>query len=106
MPAEPSCFASSVVTPLGYKAGGRSYATYIFVQDFPISLWLKRKRDREIDLEKNRRELLSVQGVVPPSLLFDGGVGLVRIGGHARAPAKSCESGVYDSGGVSYLSCA
>jgi hypothetical protein len=29
---------------------------------------------------------------------------LACAGGHARAPAKSCKSGVYDSGGTSYLS--
>jgi hypothetical protein len=29
-----------------------------------------------------------------------------RIGGHARAPAKPHESGVYDNGGVGYMSCA
>jgi hypothetical protein len=50
--------------------------------------------------------LLSLRGVVPPSLMFYGRVGLVRIGGHARAPAKSCESRVYDNDRVSYLSCA
>jgi hypothetical protein len=27
------------------------------------------------------------------------------VGGHAIAPAKSYKSGVYDSGGTSYLSC-
>jgi hypothetical protein len=31
---------------------------------------------------------------------------LAYAGGHARAPAKSCKSGVYDSGGTSYLSCS
>jgi hypothetical protein len=31
---------------------------------------------------------------------------LARVGGDARAPAKSCKSGAYDSGGVCYLSCA
>jgi hypothetical protein len=30
-------FASSVVTPWGYKAGGRSYATYILLHDLPSS---------------------------------------------------------------------
>jgi hypothetical protein len=66
----------------------------------------KERGNRETDLGKNRRELLSLQGVVPPSLLFHGGVGLVRIGGHARAPTKPYEFGVYDSRVVSYLSCA
>jgi hypothetical protein len=31
---------------------------------------------------------------------------LARIGSHARAPTKPSKLGVYDSGGVSYLSCA
>jgi hypothetical protein len=61
------------------------------------SLWLKRKIDRETDL-KNRRELLSLRGVISPSLLIHGRVGLDHVGGHARAPAKPHELGVYDSG--------
>jgi hypothetical protein len=31
---------------------------------------------------------------------------LVHAGDHSRAPAKSCESGMYDSDGASYLSCS
>jgi hypothetical protein len=50
--------------------------------------------------------LFSLQGVISPSLLIHGGVGLDRISGHARAPAKSHELGVYESGSVGYLSCA
>jgi hypothetical protein len=49
---------------------------------------------------------LTLRGVASPSLLIHGGVGLDRIGGHARAPAKPRESEVYDSGRVGYLSCA
>jgi hypothetical protein len=48
---------------------------------------------------------LSLRDVVSPSLLIHGGVGLDRIGGHARAHAKPRESGVYDSSGVGYMSC-
>jgi hypothetical protein len=40
VPVEPSSFASSVVTPWGYKAGGFSYATYNFPHDLPPSLHL------------------------------------------------------------------
>jgi hypothetical protein len=40
VPTEPNRFTSSVVTPWGYKAGGRSYATYIFPHDLPLSLRL------------------------------------------------------------------
>jgi hypothetical protein len=71
----------------------------------PPSLWLKRKRDREKDLE-NRRGLLSLRCVVSPSVVIHGRVGLDRIGGYVRTPKKPHESGVYDSGGVGYLSCA
>jgi hypothetical protein len=87
---EPSRFASLVVTSWDYKAGGRSYTIYIFSHDLPSSLCL----------------LPNGGGIVPSSLLFHGGVAMVCIGGHARAPAKPCESGVYDSDRVSYLSCA
>jgi hypothetical protein len=48
---------------------------------------------------------LSLRGVVSPSPLIHGGVRLDRVRGHARAPAKSRMSGVYDSGRVSYLLC-
>jgi hypothetical protein len=37
---EPSRFASLVVTPLGYKAGGHSGTTYIFPHDIPPFLRL------------------------------------------------------------------
>jgi hypothetical protein len=37
---EPSCFASSVVTPRGYKASGHSCATCIFLHNLPPSLRL------------------------------------------------------------------
>jgi hypothetical protein len=49
-------FASSVVTPRAYKAGGRPCAnlcplTRTLIASTPPSLRLKRKRGREIDLE-------------------------------------------------------
>jgi hypothetical protein len=106
VPVELSRFASSVITPRGYKTGDRSCATYILPYDLPPpSLWLKRKRDRETYLE-NMRELLNLWGVVSPSLLIHCGVGLDRVGGHTRAPVKPRELGVYDSSGVGYLLCA
>jgi hypothetical protein len=83
---EPSHFAFSIITPLP-------------------SLQLKRKIDRETCLE-NRRRLLSLRGVASPSLLIYGGFGLDYVRGHARELAKPRESGVYDSDGVGYLSCA
>jgi hypothetical protein len=72
-------FASSIVTPLGYKADSHSYAqpmsSRMISQGLPPpSLRLKRKRHRETDLE-NRRELLSLLGVAFPSLSNHGGVG-------------------------------
>jgi hypothetical protein len=63
------------------------------------------ERDIKIDLE-NRRELLSLRGVISPSLLVHGVIQLDHVGGHARAPAKPHELGVYDSGRVGYLSYA
>jgi hypothetical protein len=49
---------------------------------------------------------LSLLGVASPSLLIYGRVRLDHIEGHARAPTKPCELGVYDSYKVGYLSCA
>jgi hypothetical protein len=65
----------------------------------------KKEENRETYL-KNKRELLSLRGVVPLFLLFRCGVKLAHIGGYVRAPAKSHELGVYESGSVGYLSCA
>jgi hypothetical protein len=39
-PTEPNSFASSVVTPRGYKVGDRSCATYIFPHNIPPLLHL------------------------------------------------------------------
>jgi hypothetical protein len=109
-PMELGRFASSVITPRCYTTGGGSCATYIFPHNLPLSprflpYGSKRKIERETDLE-NRREILSLRGFIYPSLLIHGGVGLVRVGGHAGAPTKPRESGVYDSDGVGYLSYA
>jgi hypothetical protein len=56
-PAEPNCFASSVVTPQGYKADSCSCAMYIFSHDVPPSLCLlpyglKERENRERDMKK------------------------------------------------------
>jgi hypothetical protein len=57
------------------------------------SLQLKKKEENiETDL-KNKRELLSLRGVVSLSLPFHGRVELARVGGHARAPANSLSHG-------------
>jgi hypothetical protein len=49
---------------------------------------------------------LRIKGVVSPSLLNHGRVGLAHVGGHARSHAKPHESRIYDSGEADYLSCA
>jgi hypothetical protein len=98
VPARAHRFASLVVTSWGYKAGGRSCvqptsSCMIFhplLASFPTAEKKKRWRNRS----RNRRELLSLQGVAPPSLLSHGGVGLVHIRGDAIAPTKPLESGV------------
>jgi hypothetical protein len=46
---------------------------------------------------------LSLLGVASPSQRIHGGVGLDRVRGYTKAPAKSHESGVYDSGRLGYL---
>jgi hypothetical protein len=98
VPARARRFASSVVTSRGYKTGGRSCAQptsscmifHPLLSSFPTAEKKKRWRNRS----RNRRELLSLQGVAPPSLLSHGGVGLVHIRGDAIAPTKPLESGV------------
>jgi hypothetical protein len=89
-------FASSVVTPQDYKAGGRICLNLRPLARPPIapppSLQLKRKRDREVDLETRERvvELMGCCFSFPSKPWLD------RIGGHTRAPAKPHESRVYD----------
>jgi hypothetical protein len=48
----------------------------------------------------------SLLGVALTSFLIHGRVGLDRVRGQARAPAKPCESGVYNSDGACDLPCA
>jgi hypothetical protein len=55
----------------------------------------------EKQIWKNKRGLLSLQGVIFLSILFHGKVEFAYVGGHARAPAKPHKSGVYDRGGAS-----
>jgi hypothetical protein len=49
---------------------------------------------------------LTLLGVAFPSFLIHGGIGLDHIRGQARAPAKPCESGVYDGGAACNFPCA
>jgi hypothetical protein len=65
----------------------------------------KKRGSREIDL-KEQEGVVELTGVISLSLLFHGGDRLAHVKGYARAYAKSHKSEVYDSGGVSYLSCA
>jgi hypothetical protein len=52
------------------------------------------------------RELLILHGVASPSLLNHGEARLDCVRHQGRAPAKPCESGVYDGGGARNLPCA
>jgi hypothetical protein len=102
-PVEPSRLASSIATLWGNKAGNHSCATYILSHDLSLSPHLLPYDWKEREIEKqnleNRRELLTLLGVAFPSSLIHARVGLDSVGGHARPPAKPCESGVYNGGG-------
>jgi hypothetical protein len=65
----------------------------------------KRKTNKLIE-RKMRGVILAYMEVVSLSLQFHGRVGLAYAGCHVRPLAKSCKSGVYVSGGTSYLSCS
>jgi hypothetical protein len=80
-PVELSRFASSVVTPWGYKASvvipaqptSSRTISHHSSASFPTAE--KKEENRETYL-KNKRELLSLREVVSVSLLFHGGVEL------------------------------
>jgi hypothetical protein len=65
----------------------------------------KKRGNRETDL-KEQDGVAELTGVASLSLPFHGAIGLACIRDYARAPAKLGKLGVYDRGGVSYLSCA
>jgi hypothetical protein len=50
----------------------------------------ERKREQR-NRSKKQEGVLGLQGFISLSLLFHGGVGLARIGGHTTTPAKPCE---------------
>jgi hypothetical protein len=106
-PALPSRFASWVVTPLGYKAGSRSYvqpmSSRTISHHLPTSFHTTEKKDRWRNRSRNRTWLLSLHGVASPFLLIHGGVGLDHVGGYARASKKPCELGICDGGGARVL---
>jgi hypothetical protein len=111
-PAEPSRFPPQllhrgaiklVVAPA--QPTSSHMISHRLLVSFPMAEKKKKKQNREIYL-KNKRELLSLRGVISLSLPFHGGVKLAHIEGHAGASTKPHESGVYDHDGVSYLLCA
>jgi hypothetical protein len=87
-----------IVIPWGYKAGVVSPAqptsshtiSYRSSASFPT---VEKERGKYRNRYENKRELLSLRGVVSLSLPFHGRVELARVGGHARAPAKSPSQG-------------
>jgi hypothetical protein len=108
--AKPSRIATLIVKPRGYKAGSRSYAQHtsfhMISHRLPTSFPMAEKeRNRKTNLEIGEG-CWAYKCVASPSLLNHGKVGLDRAGGHAREPAKPCESGVYDGGGAHVLMCA
>jgi hypothetical protein len=60
----------------------------------------------KIDLKRIREGCCAREWLFLLFLLFHGGVVLAYAGDHARACSKSCESGMYNSGEASYLSCS
>jgi hypothetical protein len=110
-PVEPRHFASSVVSLRGYKAGvvapvqptSSRMISHHSSASFPTTE--KKEENREIDMKKQE----GVVELMGNHLVFPYVPWRSRVGPHwsyARAHAKSHESGVYDHGGVSYLSCA
>jgi hypothetical protein len=73
----------------------------------PPSLWLKRREKiGKTDLKMTRERCCAYGRLSLLFLLFHGGIRLVCIGDHARAPTKYSKSGVFDSGRACYLSCS
>jgi hypothetical protein len=101
-PAKISRFASSVVTRQSYKIGGQTYthptSSRSISHHLPASLPTAKKKERLRNKSKNRRGLLRLQGDASPSFLNHGRIGLDHVRSHERAPTKSHESGIYDSG--------
>jgi hypothetical protein len=81
--AEPSRFVSLVVTPRGYKAGGRSCATYFFLHDLPPSprlLPYAKKKERYINISKRKEGVVELSGrcLSFPAYPWQSRVGLRR----------------------------
>jgi hypothetical protein len=102
-------FASSVVTPRGYKAGDHPCAHLSSLAQTPVAsspplLHLKREGDRERD--RNRTNLWGSKSVASPSLSNYGRAGLDPFRGRTGAPVGPHEPGIHDGGGAHNLSCA
>jgi hypothetical protein len=83
VPVEPSRFASSVVTPQGYKAGVgapvQPTSYHMISHHSSASFPMAKKKKIEKQIWKNKKGLLSLRGVILLSLLSHGGVELARI---------------------------
>jgi hypothetical protein len=68
---------------------------------------MAKKREKiEKQILKDREVVVELTMSHSSSSWLHDGVGLACVRDHARAPAKSSQSGVYDSGGTSYLPCS
>jgi hypothetical protein len=112
MSAEPGRFTSLVVTPQGYKAAmvipaqptSSHMISHCSSTSFPTA-----ETERKIgktDLKRTREGCHAHGRLFLIFLLFHGGVMLAYAGDDTRASTKSCESGMYDNCGSSYLSCS
>jgi hypothetical protein len=105
------CFAS-IFTLRGYKAGlvtlaqPTSFHTISLCSSTSFPMAEKRKNRETIFWKYKEGCSWAYRESFFLPFLFHGGVGLACIGGHPVVPTKPCEYGVYDSGGVCYLSCA
>jgi hypothetical protein len=112
VPTKLSRFTSLVVTLWGYKADVVTPAQLTSsntLSHCSSTSFLMAETERKIGKtnHKRTREGCFAHGrLFLLFLLFHGRVELAYAGDHARSLAKSCESGTYDNGGASYLSCS
>jgi hypothetical protein len=103
------CFASSVVTPRGYKnewspsctpmSSGTSNCCLL------ASFLAPEKREREMGREK-AGDFWGLESVASPSISSHGGTRLDLFHSHAGTLVEPHEPGVHDGGGARNLSCA
>jgi hypothetical protein len=75
----------------------------------PPSLWLKEREREKIgktDLKRTREHCCAYGKFPLFFIMFHGGIKLAYVRDHARTPAKSSKSGVFDYSGAGYLSCS